>query len=108
MAARRLSVAYWSTTGVGVARGAGAAAAVGWEGSTGRHRRRVAYSCSGSTGLPTKSVIPAAVQARRSSSKTLAVIATIGIEAPPGSARIARVASRPSMSGICTSIRIRS
>ena len=46
-------------------------------------------------GLLTKSFMPACSQARRSSSKALAVIATIGVVCQPGKLRMARVASTP-------------
>ena len=49
--------------------------------------------------------MPAAKQASRSLGMALAVSAMIGTApARPGSARIARVAASPSISGICTSI----
>jgi len=53
------------------------------------------------------SSMPASRQAARSSAKALAVIAMMGIRRATR-ARIARVAAMPSMTGICTSIRIRS
>ena len=62
-------------------------------------------SSSRSTGLLTCPFIPTVVQASRSSNDTLAVIATIGKLLQRLSARILRVASRPSISGICISIR---
>jgi len=45
---------------------------------SGNHLTRVTNSFSGSTGLATKSFIPASIQARWSSSKTLTVSASIG------------------------------
>src|SRR6185436_13438537 len=61
------------------------------------------------TGLARKSSIPAARQASRCSSITFAVIATMrGCRSAGSSARMRRVASSPSISGICTSIRTRS
>ena len=66
------------------------------------------YSVAGFTGLPMWSFMPAARQASRSAPNALAVIATMGVESSSGTVRIRRVASRPSISGICMSIRIRS
>ena len=57
------------------------------------------------------SSMPAAMQALRSSPNALAVMARMGSRRPacrPGWARMARVAARPSMPGICTSISTRS
>ena len=72
------------------------------------HFRTVEYKSCGSTGLPTKPFIPAFRQAFLSSSKTLAVMARIGIFAwslfVPGRDLIWRVASNPSIFGICISI----
>ncbi len=53
--------------------------------------------------------MPAARQASTCSLSALAVSPTIGMRAPPGiSSRMRRVASRPSITGICTSISTRS
>ena len=68
-------------------------------------RRSVRISVSASTGLVTAPSMPAASNARRSSSAALAVSATTGVrEAAPGSRRIARVASVPDMPGMKMSI----
>ena len=68
-------------------------------------------SASQSTGLLAKPSMPASMLARRCSASTLAVIAMIGTRGLPAAsacARIRRAAARPSSTGICTSIRIRS
>ena len=57
-----------------------------------------------SIGFATWSFMPAARRLRRSASEALAVMARIGSPAKRPSARILRVASRPSISGICMSI----
>ena len=55
-------------------------------------------------GLDRKSFMPAARHWSRSWFMALAVMATMGKLARPGMARMARVASSPSMTGICMSI----
>ena len=60
---------------------------------------------SASKGLLMKSSMPAASARSRSAISAPAVRATIGSCAAPGNRRIWRVASMPSMTGICTSIR---
>lgn len=58
------------------------------------------------TGFEKEASIPASRQALRSWSNALEVKATIGTPANPGIRRIWRVASMPSMTGICRSMRI--
>ena len=71
---------------------------------------RVANSLPTSMGLPRWPFMPAERTRWRSSSKALAVMATMGMRASLGSvrARIALVASMPSMTGIWMSMRTRS
>ena len=52
--------------------------------------------------------MPACRQRSRSPDIALAVIATMGSPAMPGIARISRVAARPSITGICRSMKTRS
>ena len=58
-----------------------------------------------SNGLPTCSFMPAAKQASRSEAMALAVMATMGNSFSPKSSRIFRVAVKPSITGICKSIK---
>lgn len=75
-------------------------------GSRDNHFRTVANKASGSNGFAIKSFIPALKQRALSSAKAFAVIATIGIYLLPAVARMRRVASTPSIVGICISIRM--
>ncbi len=68
----------------------------------------VLINTSRSIGLPTWSTMPAAMQASLSDCMALAVMAMMGTACMLGCARRRRVASRPSMSGICMSIKIAS
>src|SRR5947207_187956 len=71
---------------------------------------RIAPSRSRSSGLGRKSSMPAAMQAERSSSNALAVSAMIGVREwrlVLSAARMRRVASRPSLPGMCRSISTR-
>ena len=68
---------------------------------------RTAASRSRSSGLTRKPSMPAARQASRSSAETLAVSATIGVRmslCSASMARMRRVASSPSMPGMCRSM----
>ena len=56
-------------------------------------------------GLLTKSFMPAARHRLRSSGMTLAVIATTGNVAKAGCLRISMVAVKPSITGICISMK---
>ena len=97
-ASRRRSQSEGSSGRVATARTASAS-------SQWASRRR---SSEGPTGLATKSEKPASRQAACWSSDSVAVSATIGSRAPCRRARMRRVASRPFMPGICTSISTRS
>ena len=74
-----------------------------WLGLRSSHRNSMAYKAFGSNGLLKKSFMPAARHWCLSSSKALAVMAMMG-RSGPSWARIARVAPRPSIRGICMSI----
>ena len=67
-------------------------------------RRSVSASATRSIGLVTQAFMPAARHASRSAFIALAVIAMIGRSSNEASARSVRVASRPSITGICMSI----
>ena len=75
-----------------------------------RKRRTVCSSTAMSTGLDRCSSMPASRLCCISSKNAFAVMARMGMVLPSGlePLRMARVTSRPFMTGICTSIRIMS
>ena len=72
------------------------------------HRDSTRSSCLGSIGFGTKSFMPASRHAFRSVPPALAVAAMMGTACLGNSLRMTLVACRPSISGICMSIRIAS
>jgi hypothetical protein len=74
----------------------------------GSQRISSTYKASVSTGLATKSFMPAARQARRSSLEGVGRHRHDGHRRAARQARISRVAARPSITGICMSISTRS
>ena len=78
------------------------------EPSPGNQRAKAENRSLASTGLVTCPFMPASMQRLRSSAKALAVMASMGTDLPASMALILRVASKPSMTGICISIKIKS